>query len=177
MLRQILEDQNLDQTVLVLEHQKIYQLFEKNCRSEPLVSILCCGLMSEMLGQDQQQAAFILQKFSQPDTLQILSNLIDIKQPKKGNVSLINGINFGCQYEGYYDNAIAFFQNIASQYFMDNRMNKERKLEFLQTVTQVGMDAKLMHLLMNISSKSDVSPNGFIQLIQFIHDAIHHEQI
>ena len=60
---------------------------------------------------------------------------------------------------------------------MDNRMNKERKQEFLQTVSQVGMDAKLMHLLMNISSKSDVSPNGFIQLIQFIHDAIQHEQI
>ena len=79
MLRQILEDQALDQTVLVLDVQKIYLLFEKNCKSEPLVSILCCALMTEMLSQDQQQAAFILQKFSQPNTLQILRDLIDIK--------------------------------------------------------------------------------------------------
>jgi hypothetical protein len=64
---------------LVLDVQKIYLLFEKNCRSEPLVSIFCCALMTEMLSQDQQQAAFILQKFSQPDTLQILRDLIDVK--------------------------------------------------------------------------------------------------
>ena len=139
MLRQILEDQTLDQTVLVLDVQKIYLLFEKNCKNEPIVSILCCALMTEMLSQDQQQAAFILQKFSQPNTLQILRDLIDIKQPKKGNMSLINGINFGCQCEGYYDHPIAFFQSISSQFFMDNRMNKERKVEFLQTVTQIKM--------------------------------------
>lgn len=177
MLRQILEDQTLDQTVLVLDVQKIYLLFEKNCKSEPLVSILCCALMTEMLSQDQQQAAFILQKFSQPNTLQILRDLIDIKQPKKGNVSLINGINFGCQYEGYYDHPIAFFQSISSQFFMDNRMNKERKVEFLQTVTQIKMEEQIMHFLMNISSKSDLSPSGFIRILLFIHDSIQNEQI
>jgi hypothetical protein len=69
MLRQVLEDQNLDQNVLVLDIQKVYLLFEKNYKAEPIVSILCCSLMSEMLNQDQQQAAFILQKFSQPNTM------------------------------------------------------------------------------------------------------------
>lgn len=100
--------------MLVLDIQKIYLLFEKNYKTEPLVSIMCCALMTEMLNQDQQQAAFILQKFSQPNTLQILRDLIDIKLPKKGSMSLINGINFGCQYEGYYDHPIAFFQSISS---------------------------------------------------------------
>jgi hypothetical protein len=39
---------------------------------------------------------------------------------------LVNGINYGCQHEGYYDHPIVFFQNISQQFFMDQRMNKER---------------------------------------------------
>lgn len=34
------------------------------------------------------------------------------------------------------------------------------------------MDEMLMHFLMNISSKSDISPNGFIKMLIFIHDSI-----
>lgn len=96
ILRQVIADHNLDQNVMVLDIQKVYLLFEKSYKSDPFISIMCCGLMTEMLRQDQQQAAFILQKFSQPNSLQVLRDLIDIKLPKKGNISLVNGINFGC---------------------------------------------------------------------------------
>jgi fused-like protein len=34
----------------------------------------------------------------------------------------------------------------------------------------------LMHFLMNISSKSDLGPTGFIKMLTFIHDAIQNEQ-
>lgn len=60
---------------------------------------------------------------------------------------------------------------------MDNRMNKERKVEFLQTVSQIKMDDQIMHFLMNISSKSDLSPHGFIRILLFINDSIQNEQI
>ena len=33
-----------------------------------------------------------------------------------------------------------------------------------------------MHFLMNISSKSDISPTGFLKILLFIHDSIHNEQ-
>jgi hypothetical protein len=134
ILRQVIDDQNLDQNVMVLDIQKVYLLFEKSSKTEPFISIMCCALMSEMLRQDQQQAAFILQKFSQPNSLQIIRDLIDIKLPKKGNISLVNGINFGCQHEGFYDHPISFFTHVAEQFFSDQRMSKERKQEFLQTV-------------------------------------------
>jgi hypothetical protein len=49
MLKQILEDQTLDQSVLTLDVQKVYLLFEKNYKNEPLISIICCSLLSEML--------------------------------------------------------------------------------------------------------------------------------
>ena len=54
MLKQVVEDQSLDQQVLVLDIQKVYLLFEKNCKTEPLISIVCCSLMGQMLSQDQQ---------------------------------------------------------------------------------------------------------------------------
>ena len=75
----------------------------------------------------QEISAFILQKFSQPNTLQLIKDLIDIKLPKKGNMSLINGINYGCPSEGYYDHPLNFFQSISQHFFNDQRMNKERK--------------------------------------------------
>lgn len=97
--------------------------------------------------------------------MQILRDLIDLKLPKRGHMSLINGINFGCQYEGYYDHPIEFFQAISMQFFMDQRMNRERRTEFLQTVSTIKMDEMLMTYLMNVSSKSDVSPNGVLKLL------------
>lgn len=33
-----------------------------------------------------------------------------------------------------------------------------------------------MHFLMNISSKSDLSPIGFIRILDFVHDLIANEQ-
>jgi hypothetical protein len=45
---------------MVLDIQKVYLLFEKSFKTEQFISIMCCALMSEMLRQDQQQAAFIL---------------------------------------------------------------------------------------------------------------------
>ena len=55
-------------------------------------------------------------------------------------------------------------------------MNKERRQEFLQTVSQIKLDDQIMHFLMNISSKSDISPIGFIKILDFVHDLIQNEQ-
>jgi fused-like protein len=132
--------------------------------------------MNEMLHQDPQQAAFILQKFSQPNTLQLIKDLIDLRQAKRGNINLINGINFGCPYEGFYDHPIIFFESIAQQYLKDNRTNRDRKAEFLSTLSQVKLDEQLMQFLMNISSKSDLSPSGFNKILLFVHDMVAHEQ-
>ena len=61
--------------------------------------------------------------------------MLETKQQKKSSISLVNGINFGCPYEGFYDHAIIFFEAISSQFFAEQRMNKERKQEFLNTVS------------------------------------------
>ena len=114
----------------------------------------------------------MLQKFSQAPTLTTLKDLIDVKMPMKGCAffSLINGINFGCPHQGYYDHAITFFQAICTQFVADARMNKERRAEFLTTVNSVKMDDMIMNFLISVSSKADVSPTGVLGALQFIHD-------
>jgi len=67
--------------------------------------------------------------------------MVDLKALKKGNMSLINGINYGCPYEGYFDPPFIFFTNISHQFLNETRMmNKERKLEFLNTVSAIKLD-------------------------------------
>ena len=61
-----------------------------------MLSVMCSGLMNQMLHMEKQTQSFLLQKFSQANSLSILKELIS--GSKKGNMSLINGINFGCQY-------------------------------------------------------------------------------
>lgn len=103
-----------------------------------------------------------------------MSNLIDIKGLKKGNFSLVNGINFGCQYQGYYDYPLQLFSAVSIEFFSESA-NAKDKAEFLQTVANIKMDEQIMNFLMNISSKSDLSPLGFLCLLQFVHDAILNE--
>jgi len=114
--------------------------------------------MNEMLKQDSKQAAFLLQKFSQPNSLQLIRDLIDAKHVKQGNLSLINGINFGCMYEGYFDAPLNLFQSITAEFFNESKMSTDQKADFLQTISGIKMDEQLMNFLMNLSSKSDMSP-------------------
>ena len=72
--------------------------------------------------------------------MQLLKDLIDVKVAKKGNMSLINGINYGCQYEGYYDHPIIFFTSIGSHFFNEGKTSKEKCNEFIQTVSQIKQD-------------------------------------
>lgn len=43
-------------------------------------------------------------------------------------------------------------------------------------MSSIKMDDQLMNFLMALSSKSEMSPRGFNNLLMFIHDSIHHEQ-
>ena len=62
------------------------------------------------------------------------------------------------------------------QFLLDVRTKKERMTEFLATVNQIKMDEALMNFLMQVSSKSDVSPTGVLRLLSFIGDQIEAEQ-
>jgi len=54
-----------DPSDLKLDFVKIIELFEKNISVEPLVSITACGVLSDLLSNDNQTSNFIYQKMSQ----------------------------------------------------------------------------------------------------------------
>lgn len=64
-----IEKVSFEKTGLSLKVQDVYMMFEKNTKTEPMVSIMCCGLMEALMKQDKQNLTFIMQKFSQPNSL------------------------------------------------------------------------------------------------------------
>lgn len=53
VVKQAGQEQSLDRSSLNLEIQKVYLLFEKSCKTEPVVAAACCSLMNEMLQGDK----------------------------------------------------------------------------------------------------------------------------
>lgn len=45
MLESVIDDPKMDNGALVIDVQKVYQVFEKSVSSDPLLSIMCCNLM------------------------------------------------------------------------------------------------------------------------------------
>lgn len=49
MLEIVLADPRLDNGCLAIEVSKVYQVFEKSASSDPLLAIICCNLMKQMI--------------------------------------------------------------------------------------------------------------------------------
>ena len=46
----------------------------------------------------------------------------------------------------------------------------------LQLINSINMGDTVMNFLLNLSSKTDLSPKGFINMLNFVHDMIALEQ-
>lgn len=43
-------------------------------------------------------------------------------------------------------------------------------------MTSIKLDEQIMNFLMNVSSKSDLSPRAFNKILEFVHDMVLNEQ-
>ncbi len=50
-----------------------------------------------------------------------------------------------------------------------------KKQDLMASINTINMGDTVMAFLLNISSKTDLSPKGFIAMLNFIHDAIQNE--
>ena len=55
------------------------------------------------------------------------------------------------------------------------RQNKDKKNDFIFALNSINMADTVVAFLLNLSSKTDISPKGMISLLSFIHDAIFNE--
>lgn len=95
----------------------------------------------------------------------------------KSDIKKIDGTNFGCPYSGYYDHPFILLQRIMAKIISDNKVSKDGKKanDLMSAINQINMGDTVMSFLLNISSKTDLSPRGFIAMMTFIHDAIANE--
>lgn len=53
---------------------------------------------------------------------------------------------------------------------------KDKKLDLMASINNINMGDTVMNFLLNLTSKTDLSPKGFISMLSFIHDMILLEQ-
>ena len=51
----------------------------------------------------------------------------------------------------------------------------DKKKDLMTSINNINMGDTVMSFLLNISSKTDLSPKGFIAMLSFIHDSIANE--
>ena len=106
----------------------------------------------------------------QTSGLSLLIHLIDPNQKtNKGDLRFIQGTNFGCPYSGFFDQPINLLNKAQSRVTAATNLR-----DLLINHAQKGQDLgeTLVFFLLNMSSKTDLSPKGLISLVSFIHDTI-----
>ena len=178
LLKSILRSSNTrDASALQLDANRIFTLFDQNVsQGSKLISVISCGLMAEILSLEGQQAQFIFSKFiGQNDSLAKLNILIDINAPADtGEMKLLQGTNFGCPYAGFYDQPFNLLNKVQQKQIYENRSNKGRG-DIMSLQGGSGLSDTIMTFLLNLNSKTDLSPKGFVHLLSFIHDSINNE--
>jgi fused-like protein len=151
---------------LKIDQEAIYKIFEQNCsRGDSLVGMMASGLLADMISTEQNN--FITSKIQQ-NGLALLINLIDPNQTQnKAELRIVQGTNFGCPYSGFYDQPINLLKKAQSK---AQNNQKDLLINHPQKGNELG--EVLVFFLLNLSSKTDLSPKGLISLVSFLHDTI-----
>jgi len=100
--------------------------------------------------------------------MSLLQQLLDVNKTKS-EIKKIDGTNFGCPYSGYYDQPFSLLQKLLVKYLLDSKnpsAGKEpKKNDLMNTINQINLGDTVMSFLLNISSKTDLSPKGFIAML------------
>jgi fused len=81
----------------------------------------------------------------------------------------IEGSNYGVHLVGLYDPAFLFLHRLLLRL---QRENPKKGEDVLRRVRESKMPARISQLLVNLSSKSDLSPRGLISLLMLLYDLL-----
>ncbi len=62
------------------------------------------------------------------------------------------------------------------KYQIDMKNIKDKKVDLMASINNINIGETVMNFLLNLTSKTDLSPKGFIAMLNFIHDMINLEQ-
>jgi fused-like protein len=67
-------------------------------------------------------------------------------------------------------------QKLLVKYQIDMKNIKDKKVDLMASINNINIGETVMNFLLNLTSKTDLSPKGFIAMLNFIHDMINLEQ-
>jgi len=97
-----------------------------------------------------------------------LINCSNKKINKIDEIRKIEGSGFGCPIYGFNDGIINFLSRLFFRYHKEHK----KLSDLFKLFEDSGLDVSILNLLIQLNSKSDISPRGFVSFLILIHDTI-----
>lgn len=179
----------MDEFLRVIEFDlnMLWDALEGLLPKEPVVSALCCMLMSEIIASANRYKQIVFNKFigSHAKNLTYINELLVIehrvekpskrsKQPtkyitKQDEIKKIEGSNFGCPVFGFHDGPVLLLSKLWGKSMSYEFTNPN---DFYLQLRSHKIIESLFFLLRGVNNKGDLSPRGVISLLTLLHDLI-----
>ncbi len=101
----------------------------------------------------------------------LIQQLLDINK-KKDDVKKVDGTNYGCPVIGFYDYPLVFLEKLNQKSLTEEAKGAE---EFNKSLSSINIADSAVAFILNLNTKTDVSPRGIIALLGFVHEGINKE--
>ena len=97
-----------------------------------------------------------------------IQQLLDINK-KRDDIKRVLGTNYGCPVIGFYDYPLIFLERLNSKQITDSFQSES---DFKKSLDSINIADTVVAFVLNLNTKTDVSPRGIIALLGFVHEAI-----
>lgn len=168
-----LDSKSIDFEELGLEAMTVIEIFEDNIVNEPLVATYACGALYEIMQKGgSSNAELIVKRYSNVNKLSLIQQLLDINK-KKDDIKKVDGTNFGCPTIGFYDYPLILLERLYAKFVIESSRTSDRNNEFSTALNTINIADTVVSFILNLGTKTDVSPRGLVLLLGFIHECIH----
>ena len=168
-----LEPMMIDFSELDLEVSAICEIFEDNIVNEPLVSTYASGALHEIMQRGgSSNTEFIIKRYANVNKLSLIQQLLDINK-KKDDIKKVDGTNFGCPTIGFYDYPLIFLERLHAKHISESSKSSDKTNEFSTALNTINIADSIVSFILNLGTRTDVSPRGLIPLLGFTHECIY----
>lgn len=118
-------------------------------------------------------ADFILKRYSNVNKLSLIQQLLDINKTKD-DIKKVDGTNFGCPVMGFFDYPLIFIERLHNRHTIEASKTKlDKKNDLSASLSSINIADTVVSFILNLGTKTDVSPRGLIPLLGFVHECIY----
>lgn len=115
---------------------------------------------------------FIIKRYANVNKLSLIQQLLDINK-KKDDIKKVDGTNFGCPTIGFYDYPLIFLERLHAKHISESSKSTDKTNEFSTALNTINIADSVVSFILNLGTRTDVSPRGLIPLLGFTHECIY----